>query len=125
MKCQQARDTARELALRRALHAAVLRYRVDVARLPGLRRRTWCSAPALVALFVDGCFWHGCPQHGCRTPHTAFVCPGLEQLFELPAVPGPCRAPCSARPSLPVAWKRCCGVALPGLLIVAACVADA
>ncbi len=70
MQRQQTRDTAPELALRRALHAAGLRYRVDVAPLPGLRRRAdLVFRSAQVAVFVDGCFWHGCPQHGRRTPH--------------------------------------------------------
>jgi DNA mismatch endonuclease, patch repair protein len=59
------RDTAPELALRRALHRLGLRYRVDAAPLPGLRRRAdVLFRGARVAVFVDGCFWHGCPQHG-------------------------------------------------------------
>jgi len=62
---QQARDTAPELALRRLLHARGLRYRVDVAPLPGLRRRAdVVFTRARLAVFVDGCFWHRCPQHG-------------------------------------------------------------
>lgn len=65
MQAQRMRDTAPELALRRALHAAGLRYRVDRAPLPGLRRRAdLVFGPARVAVFVDGCFWHSCPQHG-------------------------------------------------------------
>jgi DNA mismatch endonuclease (patch repair protein) len=43
------------------------RYRVDVAPLPNLRRRAdVVFGPARVALFIDGCFWHGCPEHGSR-----------------------------------------------------------
>lgn len=63
------RDTAPELALRRALHAAGYRYRV-VHPVPGNRRRSIDIAftRARVAVFVDGCFWHGCPEHGTR-PH--------------------------------------------------------
>jgi len=58
------RDTSPEVRLRRALHAAGLRYRVDRAVLPGLRRRPdIVFGPARVAVFVDGCFWHGCPEH--------------------------------------------------------------
>ncbi len=65
MQEQLARDTQPELALRRLLHASGLRYRVDRAPLPGLRRRAdLVFGPARVAVFVDGCFWHGCPQHG-------------------------------------------------------------
>lgn len=61
------RDTAPELALRRALHAAGYRYRV-VHPVPGNRRRSIDIAftRARVAVFVDGCFWHGCPEHGTQ-----------------------------------------------------------
>jgi len=57
--------TAPEIALRRALHAAGQRYRVQI-KVPGNARRTIDIAftRAKVAVFVDGCFWHGCPQHG-------------------------------------------------------------
>jgi DNA mismatch endonuclease (patch repair protein) len=58
------RDTAAELALRSELHRRGLRYRVNVAPLPGVRRRADVVFPrARVAVFVDGCFWHGCPEH--------------------------------------------------------------
>lgn len=59
------RDTAPEVALRRQLHAAGLRYRVAYP-VPGQRRRTIDIAftRQKVAVFVDGCFWHGCPEHG-------------------------------------------------------------
>lgn len=67
MQDQRARDTTPELALRRQLHAAGLRYRVDRAPLPGLRRRAdIVFGPSRLAVFVDGCFWHGCPQHGVK-----------------------------------------------------------
>lgn len=58
-------DTAPELALRRELHRRGLRYRVQMP-LPGNRRRRIDVAftRARVAVFVDGCFWHGCPAHG-------------------------------------------------------------
>lgn len=70
------RDTGAELRLRRALWDAGLRgYRVDQRLpLPGVRRRAdvaWVGRR--VAVFVDGCFWHGCPTHGnapARTPST-------------------------------------------------------
>ncbi|TIC84576.1 very short patch repair endonuclease [Nocardioides sp. GY 10127] len=59
------RDTAPELALRRALHARGLRYRVQM-KVPGNRRRSIDVALTRVrlAVYVDGCFWHGCPEHG-------------------------------------------------------------
>jgi DNA mismatch endonuclease, patch repair protein len=62
-------NTAPEVLLRKAVHAAGGRFRLhrQIAKgctpdfvLPGRR----------VAVFVDGCFWHGCPQHGRKTPWT-------------------------------------------------------
>jgi DNA mismatch endonuclease, patch repair protein len=61
---QGRRDTRPEMRLRRELHRRGLRYRVDRA-VPGLAR----VRPDLlftrrrVAVFVDGCFWHACPEH--------------------------------------------------------------
>lgn len=64
MQEQRRRDTRPEVALRRALHAAGLRYRIELPVLPSLRRRAdIVFGPAKVAVFVDGCFWHMCPQH--------------------------------------------------------------
>ncbi len=59
------RDTGPELALRRLLHADGYRYRVNYP-VPGLPRRSIDIAftRAKVAVFIDGCFWHGCPDHG-------------------------------------------------------------
>lgn len=62
-------NTKPEVALRRAIHAAGGRFRLHprLARgctpdftMPGRR----------IAVFVDGCFWHGCPMHGRKTPWT-------------------------------------------------------
>ena len=65
MRSQRRRDTGIELAIRRRVHATGLRYRIDVAPLPGVRRRAdILFRPARVAVFVDGCFWHCCPTHG-------------------------------------------------------------
>lgn len=55
-------DTGPELALRRALHRRGLRYRVNHPELPG--RPDIALTRARVAVFVDGCFWHGCEDHG-------------------------------------------------------------
>lgn len=70
MQANRGRDTGPELALRRQLHARGLRYRVDHP-LPFDRRRRADIAftRAKVAVFVDGCFWHGCREHG-TTPRT-------------------------------------------------------
>jgi DNA mismatch endonuclease (patch repair protein) len=65
MQATRSRDTAPEMALRRELHRRGLRYRVDMPVLPGLRRRAdVVFTRQRLAVFVDGCFWHGCPQHG-------------------------------------------------------------
>lgn len=58
------RDTRPEVALRRALHRRGLRFRVQM-KVPGNRRRTIDIAFTRVrlAVYVDGCFWHGCPEH--------------------------------------------------------------
>jgi DNA mismatch endonuclease, patch repair protein len=64
MQRQGRRDTKPEMALRRALWARGLRYRVDRAPIPGMRRRAdIVFGPAKVAVYVDGCFWHSCPEH--------------------------------------------------------------
>ncbi|RRR41158.1 very short patch repair endonuclease [Mycolicibacter terrae] len=64
MQANKGRDTGPELALRRALHAAGLRYRVCARPLPGQRGTVDIMfGPAKVAVEVRGCFWHGCPEH--------------------------------------------------------------
>ena len=64
MQAVRRRDTPKELQLRSLLHKSGLRYRVDCAPLPGLRRRADLVFPKVrIAVFVDGCFWHGCPEH--------------------------------------------------------------
>ncbi|WP_243841399.1 very short patch repair endonuclease [Mycobacterium sp. DL592] len=64
MSRQRTRDTGPEMLLRRELHRRGLRYRVD-ASLPGMprRRADILFTRAKVAVFVDGCFWHGCREH--------------------------------------------------------------
>lgn len=64
MRGNKGRDTRPELAVRSAVHALGLRYRVGLSPLPGVRRTADLVFPrAKVAVFVDGCFWHGCPTH--------------------------------------------------------------
>ncbi|KSW20821.1 very short patch repair endonuclease [Cellulomonas sp. B6] len=65
MSALRRRDNVPELAVRRRLHARGLRYRVTWP-VPGQRRRTIDIAftRARVAVYIDGCFWHGCPLHG-------------------------------------------------------------
>jgi DNA mismatch endonuclease, patch repair protein len=68
MKANRRKDTDPELAVRRLLHAAGLRYRVD---LPirhddgALVRPDVVFTRRRVCLFVDECYWHGCERHCC------------------------------------------------------------
>lgn len=65
MQGNRRRDTKPEMAVRRAVHALGLRYRVDARPLAGLNRRAdLVFTRSKVAVFIDGCYWHGCPQHG-------------------------------------------------------------
>ncbi|MEU6927035.1 very short patch repair endonuclease [Streptomyces sp. NPDC046631] len=64
MRGNRGKDTKPELRIRSLLHAQGLRYRVDVRPLPELSRRADVVFPKdQIAVFVDGCFWHGCPEH--------------------------------------------------------------
>lgn len=64
MVANRRRDTSPELALRSALHRSGLRFRVDQPLPFDRRRRADIVFPRQkIAVFVDGCFWHGCPEH--------------------------------------------------------------
>ncbi|MFC0554903.1 very short patch repair endonuclease [Planotetraspora thailandica] len=64
MRSNKGRDTKPELALRRAAHALGLRYRVAYRPIKTVRRTAdLVFTKARVAVFMDGCFWHGCPEH--------------------------------------------------------------
>ncbi|WP_268244432.1 very short patch repair endonuclease [Nocardioides albus] len=64
MQGNKSRDTSPELAVRRLLHAAGLRYRVDYRPEPSLRRTAdIVFTKQRVAVFIDGCYWHACPEH--------------------------------------------------------------
>ena len=65
MQVTRQRDTAPEVALRAILHRIGLHYRINRAPILGLRRKAdVLFAGVRVAVYVDGCFWHGCPIHG-------------------------------------------------------------
>jgi len=65
MQSARQRDTAPERAVRSELHRRGLRFFVDRAPLPSLRRRAdIVFSRRRVAVYIDGCFWHGCPEHG-------------------------------------------------------------
>jgi DNA mismatch endonuclease, patch repair protein len=69
MSRQRRRDTGPEVGLRRELHRRGYRFRVNYP-VPDRPRRTIDIAftKQRVAVFVDGCFWHACPQHA-TWPH--------------------------------------------------------
>lgn len=61
MSAQRTKDTKPELALRRALHARGVRFRLNRRDLPG--RPDLAIVRPRLAVFMDGCFWHACPDH--------------------------------------------------------------
>lgn len=64
MQGNKGRDTKPELAVRRLLHAQGYRYRVNHRPEKDLRRTAdLVFTKAKVAVFIDGCYWHGCPEH--------------------------------------------------------------
>jgi DNA mismatch endonuclease (patch repair protein) len=64
MKGNRSRDTGPELRVRRLVHARGMRYLVDAPPERSLRRRAdLLFRGPRVAVFIDGCFWHGCPNH--------------------------------------------------------------
>lgn len=81
MQANRGRDTGPELALRSLLHQAGMRFRVDLP-LPFDRRRRADIVFTRVRLYVflDGCFWHGCPEH--------FVMPKTRREFWEPKIEG-------------------------------------
>ncbi len=69
MRAVKSKNTTPELAVRKAAHAAGLRFRLNRADLPGKPDLVFPASKT--ALFVHGCFWHGhdCPR-GARIPAT-------------------------------------------------------
>lgn len=65
MRAAKPRDTAPEIALRQVLLEMGLTFSLDVCPIEGLRRRVdILFVEERVAVMIDGCYWHGCPQHG-------------------------------------------------------------
>ena len=65
MQAQKTTGTKIEMRVRRGLHALGIRFRVDRRPLPEHKFRgdiVWQGRRLVV--FLDGCFWHGCPEHG-------------------------------------------------------------
>ncbi|MET9767825.1 very short patch repair endonuclease [Streptomyces sp. NPDC006415] len=64
MQAIRSKDTKPERLIRRLVHAQGLRYRIAVRPDPSLRRTAdLVFRPVKVAVFIDGCYWHGCPEH--------------------------------------------------------------
>jgi DNA mismatch endonuclease (patch repair protein) len=64
MRANPGRDTRPERALRSAVHARGLRYRINIRPVKEIRRTAdLVFTRAKVAVFLDGCFWHGCSEH--------------------------------------------------------------
>jgi len=64
MQGNRSRDTSPELAVRQRLHASGLRFRVAYRPLPSLRRSAdIVFTKQRIAVFIDGCYWHACPEH--------------------------------------------------------------
>lgn len=67
MRGNRRHDTRPEVAVRRELHRRGLRFFKNRRPVHDLRCEADVVFPrARVAVFVDGCFWHGCPDHGIR-----------------------------------------------------------
>ncbi len=83
MVANRRRDTAPELAVRRTLHSMGLRYRVDFPPLGGRRRADIVFTRRRTAVFIDGCFWHGCPLHATiPKSHASYWVPKLRRNIE-------------------------------------------
>jgi DNA mismatch endonuclease (patch repair protein) len=64
MRKVRQRGTKRELEIRSALHKIGMRFRVQITPLEDLRRQADIAfRREKIAIFIDGCFWHGCPIH--------------------------------------------------------------
>jgi DNA mismatch endonuclease (patch repair protein) len=84
MRANRGRDTGPELDLRSRIHRQGLRYSIDVRPEPDFNRRAdVVFKSAQVAVFIHGCFWHGCPRH-FETPkkNRAFWCQKISRNRE-------------------------------------------
>lgn len=84
MVANRAKDTRPELAVRSLLHARGLRYRTNFRPEPKLRRTAdIVFTRRQVAVFIDGCYWHGCPEHFARPKtNVSYWIPKIERNRE-------------------------------------------
>lgn len=81
MVANRSKNTTPELAVRALLHARGLRYRVHFRPVPTLRRTAdIVFTRQKIAVFIDGCFWHACPEH--------FVMPRSNPAYWVPKIEG-------------------------------------
>ncbi|WP_173921738.1 very short patch repair endonuclease [Agromyces sp. Marseille-P2726] len=67
MQANRSRDTSIEWAVRRIAHSRGMRYRVNARPERDIRRTAdMVFGGPRVAVFIDGCFWHGCTAHYTR-----------------------------------------------------------
>lgn len=67
MRANTRRDTSPELEMKRLLRRHKLSFKCD-ARGVGIRYRAdFIFSRPRIAVFVDGCFWHGCPVHWSKS----------------------------------------------------------
>src|SRR5438034_5314574 len=72
MERARQRDTSIEVALGRELRVLGLSFESNVVPVAGIRSRPDVLFPtSRIAVFVNGCFWHGCPAHGTWPKHNA------------------------------------------------------
>jgi DNA mismatch endonuclease (patch repair protein) len=83
MQAIKRRDTSIELSVRRGLHAVGWRFRVDFPPTPIRNKADIVFTRRRVAVFIDGCFWHRCPEH-FKPPkqHTDYWGPKMERNVE-------------------------------------------
>ncbi|MEZ3160956.1 very short patch repair endonuclease [Microbacterium sp. BWT-B31] len=81
MSAIRSRDTAPELAVRSILHARGMRYRTNFRPVAGVRRTAdIVFTRRRIAVFIDGCYWHGCADH--------FVMPKSNLEYWVPKIEG-------------------------------------
>ena len=72
MQTVKSKNTAPEMTLRSLIYDKGFRYRIDARPLRELNRRADIVFRTVkVAVYVDGCFWHGCPIHGTQAKANA------------------------------------------------------
>lgn len=85
MQANRRRDTLPEIKVRQLLHAWGLRFRVDfLIKLKEVKARPdIVFTRARLAVFIDGCFWHGCPEHkGVPKTNTDYWLPKIKKNRE-------------------------------------------